>query len=171
MVPDYRGTRFMVRERGRWYATPLLLVLVVVEATDVVFAIDSIPAVFAVTRDPLIVYTSNIFAVMGLRSLYFVLSGMMGRFRYLKVGLGLVLAFVGIKMLVGDWIPIGTSLAVVTALLATSVFASIVNPPTEPPLPAHHHGDDPHAPPFPQEGPSAAPSEDGAEDSGAPPRQ
>ena len=88
-------------EAGRRYATPLLAVLVVVETTDLVFAVDSIPAIFAVTRDPFIVYTSNIFAILGLRALFFVLAGTMEKFHYLKVGLGLVLAFVGVKMLSG----------------------------------------------------------------------
>ena len=90
--------KFIVKHRGRWYATALLPVLLVVEATDVVFAVDSIPAIFAVTRDPFIVFTSNIFAILGLRALYFVLKTIMDAFRFLKVGLGLVLVFVGAKM-------------------------------------------------------------------------
>ena len=94
LVTDYEGASFMVKKDKRWLATPLLLVLVVVEASDVVFAVDSIPAIFAVTRDPFIVYTSNIFAILGLRSLFFLLSGMMEKFQYLKVGLGLVLVFI-----------------------------------------------------------------------------
>src|SRR5262245_31346625 len=101
-VPDYRGPRFTVVEHGRRLATPLFAVLVVIEATDVVFAVDSIPAIFAVTGDPFIVFTSNIFAILGLRSLYFVLASAMGKFRYLNTGLGLVLAFVGAKMLITD---------------------------------------------------------------------
>jgi len=129
-VPDYRGTRFSVREAGRRYATPLLMVLVVIEATDIVFAVDSIPAIFAVTSDPFIVFTSNIFAILGLRALYFMLAGMIGKFRFLKVGLGLVLAFVGAKMLVIDLIrvPIAVSLGVVAALLSLSVLASLLFP-------------------------------------------
>jgi tellurite resistance protein TerC len=144
-VPDYRGTRFTVVENGRRYATPLLMVLVVVEATDVVFAVDSIPAIFAVTTDPFIVYTSNIFAILGLRNLYFVLSGMLSKFAYLKVGLGLVLAFVGTKMLLADVykLPIAASLGVIAGLLGGSVVFSLLRPPTEPPLPVHPPHDEP----------------------------
>jgi tellurite resistance protein TerC len=132
-VSEYRGPRFTVVENGRRYATPLLMVLLVIEATDVVFAVDSIPAVFAVTDDPFIVFTSNIFAVLGLRSLYFALAGIMDRFHYLKVGLGLVLAFVGIKMLVADLfkVPILVSLGVIGSLLLGSIIASILRPPAK----------------------------------------
>ena len=141
-VSDYRGARFLVVEAGRRYATPLLAVLVVVETTDLVFAVDSIPAIFAVTRDPFIVYTSNIFAILGLRALFFVLAGTMEKFHYLKVGLGLVLAFVGVKMLLADVykVPIGISLGVIAALLAGSIVASLLLPPAVPPLP--HLADD-----------------------------
>ncbi len=134
-VSDYRGSHFTVVEAGKRYATPLLLVLVAIEATDLVFAVDSIPAVFAITRDPFIVYTSNIFAILGLRALYFALAGVMGRFHYLRVGLALVLAFVGAKMMLTDLykIPIMASLAVVAALLAGSVVASLIRPPVEKP--------------------------------------
>src|SRR5918999_1693402 len=136
-VSDYRGTRFWVVEAGRRFATPLLTVLVVVETTDLVFAVDSIPAIFAVTRDPFIVYTSNIFAILGLRALFFVLAGTMEKFHYLKVGLGLVLAFVGVKMLLADVykVPVGISLSVIAALLAGSIITSLLWPPTTPPLP------------------------------------
>jgi len=136
-VSDYRGSHFTVVEAGKRYATPLLLVLVAIEATDLVFAVDSIPAVFAITRDPFIVYTSNIFAILGLRALYFALAGVMGRFHYLRVGLALVLAFVGAKMMLTDLykIPIVASLAVVAALLAGSVVASLIRPPAIVPLP------------------------------------
>ncbi len=129
-VPDYRGAHFFVKEAGQWLATPLLMVLVVVEATDVVFAVDSIPAIFAITTDPFIVFTSNIFAILGLRALYFLLAGLMGKFHYLKIGLALVLVFVGAKMLLADLvkIPIGVSLAVVVTLLGVSVLASAVFP-------------------------------------------
>jgi tellurite resistance protein TerC len=129
-VPDYHGARFFVVEAGRRHATPLLLVLVAVEATDLVFAIDSIPAIFAVTSDPFIVYTSNIFAILGLRALYFLLAGVIDRFHYLKVGLALVLAFVGTKMLIVDVykIPITVSLAIVAALIGGSVVASLLWP-------------------------------------------
>ena len=129
-VSDYRGPRFIVKESGRWLATPLLAVLVAIEATDIVFALDSIPAIFAITSDPFIVFTSNIFAILGLRALYFLLAGMLGAFRYLKVGLGLVLAFVGAKMLSEHWIevPIWVSLTVIAALLGLSVLASVLIP-------------------------------------------
>lgn len=129
-VPDYRGAHFFVQEGGRRFATPLLFVLVTIEVTDIVFAIDSIPAVFAVTQDPFIVFSSNIFAILGLRALYFVLAGVLGKFRYLKVGLSLVLMFVGMKMLVEHWyeIPIGLSLGVVGLLLGGSVVISLLHP-------------------------------------------
>lgn len=129
-VPDYRGDKFTVKVAGRRYATPLLTVLVVIEATDIVFAVDSIPAIFAVTTDPFIVFTSNIFAILGLRALYFLLGGLIGRFRYLKVGLGLVLAFVGVKMLLSGMIhvPIAFSLGIVGSLLGLSVAASLLFP-------------------------------------------
>ena len=100
VVDSYDSTRFWVRRNGRWHATPLPLVLLVVESTDVVFATDSIPAIFAITLDPFIVYTSNMFAILGLRALYFLLAGFLGMFRYLHVGLSLVLGFVGLKMIV-----------------------------------------------------------------------
>ncbi len=131
-VGDYRGSQFTVVENGKRYATPLLLVLVAIEATDIVFAVDSIPAVFAVTRDPFIVYTSNIFAILGLRALYFVLAGVMGKFHYLKVGLALVLVFVGVKMTITDIykVPIAISLGVIALLLAGSVGLSLLRPPT-----------------------------------------
>lgn len=142
-VPDYRGSRFTVVEDGRRYATPLLLVLIGIEITDIAFAVDSIPAIFAITKDPFIVYTSNIFAILGLRALYFVLAGMLGRFQYLNVGLALVLAFVGGKMMVTDLyqISIGTSLAVVAALLTSSIAASLLRPPSTPKVTAdcRHH--------------------------------
>lgn len=148
-VTNYRGARFLVREGGKWYATPLLMVLVVVEATDIVFAVDSIPAIFAVTDDPFIVYTSNVFAILGLRALYFALAAMLGSFHYLKVGLGLVLAFVGVKMVIVDFykIPILVSLAVVFGLLLVSVVASILRPRATPPLPVHPPHDPGQAPP------------------------
>ncbi|MBM3278106.1 MAG: TerC family protein [Candidatus Handelsmanbacteria bacterium] len=129
-VPDYRGSAFVVREGGRWLATPLLLVLVLVEGTDLVFAIDSIPAIFAVTKDPFIVYTSNIFAILGLRSLFFLLAGVVEKFHHLKTGLALVLAFVGSKMMLVDLykIPIGVSLGVVVALIGGSIALSLLRP-------------------------------------------
>ncbi len=125
---DISQGRFFVREHGRLRPTRLLLVLVVVETTDVVFAVDSIPAVLAVTTDTFVVYTSNVFAILGLRALYFVLASVMVRFRYLNVGLALVLAFIGVKMLAVDYykLPPALSLAVVAGLLAASVAASLI---------------------------------------------
>lgn len=127
-VGEYRGQHFTVKEGGRRYATPLLLVLVAIEATDIVFAVDSIPAIFAVTDDPFLVYTSNIFAILGLRALYFALSGILEKFRYLKVGLSGVLVFVGLKMLVSGVykVPILASLGVIVALLGGSVLISLL---------------------------------------------
>lgn len=126
-IPHFRGGRFFVRESGRLRATPLFLVLIAIEASDIAFAMDSIPAIFAVTSDPFLVYTSNIFAILGLRSLYFVLARMLGKFRYLEIGLALVLAFVGTKMLVAELvkIPIGLSLLIVALLLLGAVVASM----------------------------------------------
>jgi tellurite resistance protein TerC len=143
LVPEYHGAKFTVVRDGRRYATLLLLVLVVVETTDVIFAVDSIPAIFAVTQDPFIVYTSNIFAILGLRALYFLIAGAIGKFRYLKIGLGLVLVFVGIKMLISEQlaIPIGISLAVVGVLLGGSILASLlIRQRATPPLPVPVHG-------------------------------
>ncbi|MGK2857810.1 MAG: TerC family protein [Thermoanaerobaculia bacterium] len=130
---NYHGDKFFVREGGKWLATPLFLVLVAVEASDLVFAVDSIPAIFAVTSDPFIVYTSNVFAILGLRALYFCLAGVLEKFHLLKVGLALVLLFVGAKMLLIDLykIPIGLSLVVVTLLLAGSIAASFIWPKKE----------------------------------------
>ena len=119
-----------VVKAGRRYATPMLLVLLTIELTDLVFAVDSIPAVLAVTRDPFVVYTSNIFAILGLRSLYFLLAKMMDRFHHLKTGLAVVLAFVGVKMCIADWmhIPVQYSLLVIASVLAGSVVASLAWP-------------------------------------------
>jgi tellurite resistance protein TerC len=127
ITESYEGERFFVRRAGRLFATPLALVLVLVETSDLIFAVDSIPAIFGVTQDPFIVYTSNVFAILGLRSLYFLIAGMIGTFRYLKVGLALVLQFVGAKMLVVPWvkIPIGVALGVVVGILSISILASI----------------------------------------------
>jgi len=130
---EYHGQSFFIRDQGRLWATPLLLVLVVVETTDVIFAVDSIPAILAITTDPFIVYSSNVFAILGLRALYFLLAGVLDKFRYLKVGLSLVLCFVGIKMLLADVykIPIGLSLAAVAGILALSMLASLVESKSE----------------------------------------
>jgi len=127
VTDGYRGQAFFVREAGRLWATPLLVVLAVVETTDLMFAVDSIPAIFGVTIDPFIVYTSNVFAILGLRSLYFVLADFMDRFEYLKHGLGIVLAFVGVKMLAARFfeVPIGLSLGVIAAVLVGSVGFSL----------------------------------------------
>lgn len=116
-------------------ATALVPVLIVIETTDVLFAVDSVPAILAITRDPFIVYTSNVFAILGLRALFFLLAGIMGLFRYLKVGLCLVLMFVGVKMLISDFykIPITVSLAVVVSILASTVLASLVLRPSKEP--------------------------------------
>jgi tellurite resistance protein TerC len=127
-VSEYHEGHFTVTEAGKRYATPLLLVLVAIETTDIVFALDSVPAIFAVTTDPFIVYTSNIFAILGLRALYFALSSMLGKFSYLKIGVSLVLVFVGVKMLLAGVfeIPILVSLAVIATLLTGAIVASLL---------------------------------------------
>ena len=128
LSPQYEGQRFFIKRNGNWAATPLFVVLLVVESTDLIFAVDSVPAIFAVSSDPFIVYTSNVFAILGLRSLYFLLAGVMGLFVYLRYGLGIVLGFVGIKMLLVDIykIPIGVSLGVVAGILTLSVVVSLL---------------------------------------------
>jgi tellurite resistance protein TerC len=131
VTKDYHDGHFFVRHQGALMATPLFIALLVVEFTDLIFAVDSIPAIFAVTRDPFIVYTSNVFAILGLRSLYFALAGVLDKFHYLKFGLGLVLTFVGVKMLLGHtpWrIDTHISLAVIVLILTGSVIASLVWP-------------------------------------------
>ena len=131
VTDDYRGDKFFVRENGVRMATPLFVVLLLVEFSDLIFAVDSIPAIFAVTKDPFIVYTSNVFAILGLRSLYFALAGVMDKFHYLKIGLGVVLAFVGVKMLLGHTpykIDTLLSLGVIVAVLATSIIISLLRP-------------------------------------------
>jgi len=129
VTKDYEGNKFFVRRPGL-YATPLLVVLVVVETTDLLFAVDSIPAILAITRDAFIVYTSNVFAIMGLRSMYFALAGMMEMFRYLHYGLSVVLMFVGAKMLLSHYyeIPTVVALGAVAGVLLISVLASMMNP-------------------------------------------
>jgi tellurite resistance protein TerC len=131
---EYHGERFFVKRDGRTWATPLFVALLVVEFSDLVFAVDSIPAIFAVTGDPFIVYTSNVFAILGLRSLFFALAGFMGRFHYLKLGLALVLGFVGVKMLLVDFykVPVQASLAIIALILTGSVVASLLRPPSAP---------------------------------------
>ena len=131
VTSDYRGAKFFVRENGIRMATPLFVVLLLVEVSDVIFAVDSIPAIFAVTKDPFIVYTSNVFAILGLRSLYFALAGVMDKFHYLKIGLGVVLTFVGVKMLLAHtaWkLDTLVSLGVIVLILATSVVWSLLKP-------------------------------------------
>jgi len=136
VTDEYHGTRFFLRQAGRTVATPLLAVLVAVETTDVLFAVDSIPAIFAVTDEPFLVFTSNAFAILGLRALYFLLAGMMDRFVYLKYGLAAILVFVGIKMVIVDiWhVPTTLSLAVIAVVLALSVALSLraTRPSSEP---------------------------------------
>lgn len=126
VTPDFVGGAFFVKIDHKIYATPLLLVLLAIESTDLIFAVDSIPAVFAVTKDPFIVYTSNIFAMLGLRSLYFALAGFLGRFYYLRYGLAVILVFVGTKMLLSGIIHIPTvvSLLVIVVVLSTAIIAS-----------------------------------------------
>jgi tellurite resistance protein TerC len=127
VTENYEGDKFFLRRAGALMATPLFLVLLMVESTDLIFAVDSIPAIFAVTKDPFIVYTSNVFAILGLRSLYFLLANVMDKFQYLKIGLAFVLTFVGIKMVLVDIykIPVGISLGVIASILAISVLASL----------------------------------------------
>ena len=131
---QYHGQSFFVRQevggRLRQVATPLFVVLVLIETTDLIFAVDSIPAIFAITQDPFIVYTSNVFAILGLRALYFLLAGVIHKFHYLKLGLSAVLVFVGVKMLLTDVykVPVGVSLGVIALVLATSVVASLLFP-------------------------------------------
>ena len=129
ITEEYHGEKFWVMKNGvRWF-TPMFLVLVLIELSDVIFAMDSIPAIFAITSDPFIVFTSNIFAILGLRALYFLLADMTNRFHLLKYGLAVVLVFVGAKMLIVEWykIPVAISLAVVAAVLGTSIFLSILS--------------------------------------------
>jgi len=126
---EYEGSKFLTRKNGILFATPLLAVLVVVEFTDIIFAVDSIPAIFAVTQEPFIVFASNALAILGLRAMYFLLADLMHRFIYLKIGLSLVLVWVGIKMILGHAffdIPTAISLGVVVVLIATSVIASLI---------------------------------------------
>jgi tellurite resistance protein TerC len=127
VTENFERDQFFVRRAGRLLATPLFLILLVVESTDLVFAVDSIPAIFAVTRDPFIVYTSNVFAILGLRALYFLLANVMDKFQYLKVGLSAVLVFIGVKMVIDGFyhIPIGISLGVVASILTISILASL----------------------------------------------
>jgi tellurite resistance protein TerC len=125
---EYSGRKFFVRDGGRLFATPLFVVLLIVEITDITLAVDSIPAIFGITRDPFIVYTSNVFAILGLRAMYFLLAGVLGRLRYLTTGLSFVLAFIGAKMIVEPWVHISveTSLGVVAVMLLLALAASLL---------------------------------------------
>jgi tellurite resistance protein TerC len=124
---EFHNEHFKVRVDDRWMLTPLALTMIVIEVTDLIFAVDSIPAIFAITRDPFIVYTSNICAILGLRSLYFLLAGLMERFIYLRTGLALVLGFVGIKMIVADYLPLprSLSLGIIVLILAVTIGISM----------------------------------------------
>lgn len=130
VTDQYHDDHFFVLKEGKRWATPLFVVLLLIETTDVIFAVDSIPAILAVTRDPFIVYTSNVFAILGLRALYFALAGIMQLFHYLHYGLSLILVFVGTKMLISDIykVPIGLALSVIAGILIVSVVASILRP-------------------------------------------
>jgi len=134
VTPTFEGQRFIARHHGVLHITPLLVCLVCLEMTDIVFAVDSVPAIFAITKEPLVVFTSNIFAILGLRSMFFLLAGVMHKFRFLKYGLGFILIFVGLKMLwldqaFGGKFPIGKSLAIIGGVLSLSVLLSLVVPP------------------------------------------
>ena len=128
VTKEYTGSKFFVREGGKLFATPLFVVLLIVEITDITMAVDSIPAIFGITRDPFIVYTSNVFAILGLRSMYFLLAGVLGKLRYLTAGLSFVLAFIGAKMIVEPWVHISVeiSLAVVAGILLVALAASLL---------------------------------------------
>ena len=128
VTKEYAGSKFFVRDGGKLFATPLFVVLLIVEITDITLAVDSIPAIFGITRDPFIVYTSNVFAILGLRAMYFLLAGVLGRLRYLTAGLSFVLAFIGAKMIVEPWVHISVqiSLAVVAGILLVALAASLL---------------------------------------------
>jgi tellurite resistance protein TerC len=128
IAEDHQGEEFSVMKDGVRYFTPLFLVLILIEVSDLVFAVDSIPAIFAITTDPFIVFTSNIFAIMGLRALYFLLADVADRFHLLKYGLAMVLTFIGAKMLIAPWyhVPVAASLAIVAVLISASVIASLI---------------------------------------------
>jgi len=134
--PELNGGSFLVKHNNKWFGTPLLVALLFIEVTDVIFALDSVPAIFAITREPFIVFTSNVFAILGLRALYFLLAGMVSNFHYLKYGLGFILAFVGVKMSwldhhFGGRFPIGYSLGIIVVSLLLSGIASWLFPPRD----------------------------------------
>ena len=137
VTKDYRGDNFFVREGGKLFATPLVLVLLIVELADVTFAVDSIPAIFGITRDAFIVYSSNVFAILGLRALYFLLADILDYFRYLSIGLALVLLFIGVKMVLDPWwhIPVKFSLAVVAGALLAAMLVSLLAGPKKQGMP------------------------------------
>ncbi len=128
VTKEYRGAHFFQRQDGKLFATPLFLVLLIVEITDITFAVDSIPAIFGITQDPFIVFSSNVFAILGLRALYFLLADLLGYFRYLGIGLALILVFVGLKMLAEPWwhISVGLSLGLVGAILLVTILISLL---------------------------------------------
>ena len=133
ITPAFEGQRFLVRKEGRWWGTPLLVALVVIEVSDIIFAVDSVPAIFAITKEPLIVYTSNVFAILGLRALYFLLAGAIESFHMLKFGLAFILIFVGLKMawlndLFGGKFPIGMSLGFIAGIVVVSIVLSVAFP-------------------------------------------
>ena len=130
VTPSFEGDQFFVRRNSKLWATPLFVVVILIETTDLIFAVDSIPAILAITDDPFIVYTSNVFAILGLRSLYFALSGIQRYFHFLKYGLAAILAFVGAKMCLSDFykIPVDVSLIVIVAILVVAVIASLIFP-------------------------------------------
>ncbi len=127
VTPTYEGQKFFARHAGTLMATPLFVVLLLVESTDLLFALDSIPAIFAITTDPFLVYTSNVFAILGLRAMYFLLAGVMDKFRYLKMGLAMILVYVGFKMVISEWyhIPTGISLGIIAFVLTIAVLVSL----------------------------------------------
>lgn len=133
VTKEFQEAKFFIIENGRRFATPMLAVLLALETTDILFAVDSIPAVLAISTDPFIVYTSNVFAILGLRSLFFAISGLMKLFHLLHYGLSAILSFVGVKMLIADFfhVPIGISLAVISSILIISIIASLIWPDTK----------------------------------------
>jgi tellurite resistance protein TerC len=140
VTPQLEGQRFFLRQDGRLHATPLFVALVFLELSDIVFAVDSVPAIFAITKEPLLVFTSNIFAILGLRAMYFLLAGVVHKFRYLKYGLGLVLVFVGLKMVwlnaaFGGKFPITWSLGIIAGIIGASVAVSLLVPERKAPAP------------------------------------
>jgi tellurite resistance protein TerC len=137
VTPALEGDKFLLRKSGVWHATPLFVALVFIELSDIVFAVDSVPAIFAITKEPLIVFTSNVFAILGLRALYFLLAGVMHKFWALKYGLGVILVFVGLKMIwlndaFGGKFPVTWSLGIIAGILAAAVAASLMIPPKRP---------------------------------------